>query len=98
MRTPTLSHRLEYWGTRVVVAGLRLFGWRAASWVGGRLARFAYKPLGIRAGVVERQIAAAFPDRSREEVLALARASYESLGRTSIETAIMPGTNGGEAR
>lgn len=92
IRTPTLSHRLEYWGTRVVVAGLRLMGWRAASWVGGQLARFAYKPLGIRAGVVERQIAAAFPDRSREDVLALARASYESLGRTSIETAIMPGT------
>lgn len=92
-RTPTLSHRLEYWGTRAAVFGLRLVGWRTASAIGGRIARFVYKPLGIRAGVVERQIAAAFPDRTRDEVLALAAASYDSLGRTSIETAIMPGTS-----
>lgn len=92
-RTPTLSHRLEYWGTRAAVFGLRLLGWQTASAIGGRIARFAYNPLGIRAGVVERQIAAAFPDRSRDEVLALAAASYDSLGRTSIETAIMPGTS-----
>jgi KDO2-lipid IV(A) lauroyltransferase len=93
VRTPTVSHRLEYWGTRLVVAGLRLIGWQAASAIGGRIARLAYKPLGIRAGVVERQIAAAFPTRSPSEVLELARDSYDSLGRTSIETAIMPGTS-----
>lgn len=90
---PTWSHRLEYLATRTAVAGLRLVGWRAASWVGGWLARLAYKPFGIRAGVVERQIAAAFPDRSPAEVLELAARSYESLGRTSIETAILPGTS-----
>ena len=90
-RSPTLSHRLEYWATRAAVAGLRLLDWRTASAIGGRIARFVYKPLGIRAGVVERQIAAAFPERSREDVLALAAASYDSLGRTSIETGIMAG-------
>lgn len=91
-RTPTLSHHLEYWGTRALVAVLQLIGWRAASWVGARLGRFAYRPLGIRAGVVERQIAAAFPTRSPAEVRVLAGASYESLGRTSIEMACLPGT------
>jgi len=92
-KTPTLSHRLEYVGTRVAVAALRLIGWRGASWVGGRVARFVYRPLGIRRGVVERQIAAAFPEFSPERVLEVAGQSYESLGRTSIETAVMPGTS-----
>lgn len=90
---PTLSHRLEYLATRAAVVGLRLVGWRTASWIGGQLARLAYKPFGIRAGVVERQIAAAFPDRTPEQVRELAARSYESLGRTSIETAILPGTS-----
>ncbi len=92
-KTPTLSHRLEYVGTRVAVAALRLIGWRGASWVGGRVARLVYRPLGIRRGVVERQIAAAFPEFSPERVLEVAGQSYESLGRTSIETAVMPGTS-----
>ncbi|MCA2987216.1 MAG: lysophospholipid acyltransferase family protein [Gemmatimonas sp.] len=90
---PTLSHRLEYVATRAAVAALRLVGWRAASWVGGTLAKLAYRPFGIRAGVTERQIAAAFPERSPHEVRVLAARSYESLGRTSIETAILPGTS-----
>lgn len=95
-KSPTLSHRLEYAGTRAVVGVLRLLGWRGASWVGGRIARLVYKPLGIRRGVVERQIAAAFPGQSPEAVVSLAGRSYESLGRTSIETATMPGTSAKE--
>ena len=91
--SPTVSHRLEYVATRAIVGVLRLMGWRGASWVGGRIARMVYKPIGIRRGVVERQIAAAFPNRSPSEVEVLAGRSYESLGRTSIETATMPGTS-----
>lgn len=91
-RHPTLSHRLEYAGTRAAVGVLRLLGWRASSWVGGRIARLVYKPIGIRRGVVERQIAAAFPELSPAEVESLSARSYESLGRTSIETAVLPGT------
>ena len=92
----TFSHRLEYAATRAVVGSLRLVGWRAASWVSGRIARFVYRPLGIRRDVVERQIAAAFPERAPGDVLSLAGRSYESLGHTSIETAIMPGTSAAE--
>ncbi|HEY0930703.1 MAG TPA: hypothetical protein VGE27_12355, partial [Gemmatimonas sp.] len=92
-RVPTISHRLEYIATRVFVGALRLLPWRAASWIGGQIARIAYWPLGIRRGVTTRQIAAAFPDRSPSEVARLAVGSFDSLGRTSIETAILPGTN-----
>src|SRR6185503_1980769 len=48
-----------------------------------------YRPLGIRKRVVERQIAAAFPDLDHQAVLELARQSYEHLGRTFIETALL---------
>lgn len=92
-RRPTWSHRFEYWGTRGVVAVLRMLGWRTASAIGGRIARFVYRPLGIRAGVTERQVAAALPHLSPDEVRAVAAASYDSLGRTSIETALLPGTS-----
>ena len=56
------------------------------------MATLAYRPFGIRRGVTERQIAAAFPEYTPEQVARVARASYESLGRTSIETAVLPGT------
>lgn len=92
-RRPTWSHRFEYWGTRGVVAVLRLLGWRRAGAVGGWLARLVYRPFGIRAGVTERQIAAAFPEFSPAEVRRVAAASYDSLGRTSIEAALLPGTS-----
>ncbi|MDQ8173529.1 MAG: lysophospholipid acyltransferase family protein [Gemmatimonadota bacterium] len=92
----TLSHRLEYVGARVAVFALGLVGWRAASWVGGLIARLVYKPIGIRRGVVERQIAAAFPELTPAEVEQVARRSYDSLGRTSIETAVLPGASRAE--
>lgn len=91
-RKPSFVHRLEYLATRAIVALLRLPGWRTASWFGGRVARLAYWPLGIRRGVTTRQIAAAFPELSEGEVARIAKLSYDSLGRTSIEAAILPGT------
>jgi KDO2-lipid IV(A) lauroyltransferase len=95
-KRPTWSHRAEYAATRVIVAALRLLPWTWASAVGGAIGRLGYWPLGIRRGVTERQIAAAFPDRPAAEVARLARGSFESLGRTSIETAILPGSSASE--
>lgn len=91
-KRPTFSHRMEYAATRAAVAGLRLVNWRGASAFGARVGRLAYRPLGIRRGVTERQIAAAFPELTPAQVEETARRSFESLGRTSIETAVLPGT------
>jgi KDO2-lipid IV(A) lauroyltransferase len=49
-----------------------------------------YRPFGIRRAVVERQVSAAFPGLSQPEVERIARASYAHLGRTTIETALLP--------
>jgi KDO2-lipid IV(A) lauroyltransferase len=96
VRRPTLSHRIEYALARATIATLQFAGWRRASAIGGRIAQLAYRPFGIRRGVVERQIAAAFPQLGADKTTQLARRSYDSLGRTSIETAILPGTESAE--
>ena len=86
---PTLVHRAEYYTMRGTIGALRALSWDAACKVGERLGALGYRPLGIRKRVVERQIAAAFPDLSPEAVVNLSRESYEHLGRTFVETALL---------
>lgn len=87
---PSPAHRLEYAALRTTVAGLSALPWRTASNLGARLGLLGYRPVGIRRDVVERQIAAAFPEMNRAQVITIARQSYESLGRTTVETAMLP--------
>jgi KDO2-lipid IV(A) lauroyltransferase len=89
LRKPTLAHRAEYYTMRATVAALRALSWNAACKIGEKLGALGYRPLGIRKRVVERQIAAAFPNLDRDAVISLARESYEHLGRTFIETALL---------
>src|SRR3954470_4105636 len=74
---------------RATIGALRALSWDAACRVGERLGALGYKPLGIRKHVVEKQIAAAFPELGEPAVAALARESYEHLGRTFIEPALL---------
>lgn len=87
---PTASHRAEYYALRAVIGALHALPWNAACAFGSELGTVGYKPLGIRRHVVERQIAAAFPKLSEREVHAMARRAYAHLGRSSIETALLP--------
>jgi KDO2-lipid IV(A) lauroyltransferase len=89
LRKPTLAHRAEYYTMRATIAALRALSWNAACKIGEKLGALGYRPLGIRKRVVERQIAAAFPNLDRDAVISLARESYEHLGRTFIETALL---------
>ncbi len=88
--TPTVAHRAEYYALRGALGAIGTLRWRRATAIGAALGRLGYAPLGIRRGVVERQIAAAFPEWSDEQVRTTAVASFESLGRTAVETALMP--------
>ena len=88
-RQPSLAHRAEFYTMRATIGALRALSWDAACKVGEKLGALGYRPLGIRKRVVEKQIAAAFPDMSHEAVVKLARESYEHLGRTFIETALL---------
>ena len=89
-RAVVLRHRVQFAALRAAIGGLGALSWERATAVGEWLGRIGYTRLGIRRGVVERQIAAALPELSPERVREIARASYESLGRTTIEAALLP--------
>ena len=90
MSGATLSHYAQYYGIRGSAAALRRLSFERAGAIGERIGMLGYRPLGIRRAVVERQVAAAFPGLAAPEVERIARASYGSLGRTTIETALLP--------
>jgi KDO2-lipid IV(A) lauroyltransferase len=85
----TASHRAEYAALRAASGALRGIGVRGASAVGARIGGLGFAPFKIRRGVAEEQIAKAFPDLSAERVSAIARDSYENLGRTAMETMLL---------
>src|SRR4029079_16428287 len=87
---PSLAHRAEYAALRGAVAAAERLSFRHAGTIGERIGRLGYAPIGIPRAVVERQLSAAFPDKSADEIATIARAAYGHLGRTSIETAILP--------
>src|SRR5438105_2855112 len=95
-RKPTLAHRAEYYGMRATIGLLRAMSWNAACRVGERLGVLGYRPFGIRKRVVEKQIAAAFPELQEDEVKEIAQQSYAHLGRTFVESALFDklGKNG----
>lgn len=86
----TFSHYAEYYGLRGAVSALRRVSLRRAGNIGQWIGRLGYRPLAVRRDVVERQVRAAFPGLAEPDVVQIAIASYEHLGRTTIETAIMP--------
>ena len=89
MRKPSLSHRAEFYALRGFIALLRRLSWARACALGERIGMLGYKPLGVRRRVVERQIAAAFPDLHPEGVRALSRKAYAHLGRSTVEIALL---------
>ncbi|MDB4890703.1 MAG: lipid biosynthesis acyltransferase [Gemmatimonadetes bacterium] len=90
MKGTTFSHYLELYALRGAVAILRKLSFRRAGDVGEWIGALIYSPFGIRRAVVERQVRAAFPGLAEPEVLRISRESYGNLGRTSIETAVLP--------
>lgn len=87
---PTFAHRAEYAALRGAVAAVERLSFSRAGAVGARIGQLGYAPFKIRRAVVERQLRAAFPAFSNDEIDRVARGAYAHLGRTSIETAILP--------
>lgn len=90
-KPPTVAHYLQYYALRAAVGLLRTMSFKQAGDVGEWLALLAYRPLGIRREVVERQLRAVFPGLAAADVQRIARESYANLGRTSIEAAVAAG-------
>ena len=90
VRKHTLAHTAEYFALRGTVAALDALPWNRAGQLGATLGSLGFRPLGIRRAVVESQLRAAFPEKDDADILRIARASYAHLGRTAIETALLP--------
>ena len=88
-RRPTLAHRLEFAALRGVSTLFARVSFERAGAIGARIGALGYAPLGIRRNVVERQIAAAFPEMRTADVHRTAREAYAHLGRVTAETAHM---------
>ena len=86
---PTILHRLEYGALRAITGALAPLGVRNGARVAAALTRLGYFPFGIRRGVVERQVAAAFPGLDRSGVARIAKESYENLGRVAVEATLL---------
>lgn len=89
-KQPSFAHRAEYAALRGAVAAMERLSFTRAGVLGERIGRLGYAPLKIRRGVVEKQLTAVFPEKSAEEIEQIARAAYGHLGRTTIETAVLP--------
>lgn len=87
---PRLGHRVQYAAGRGILALLGAVPFHVARRVGRWLGELGHTPFGVRRTVVERQIAAAFPDRGAESVRALVRAAYGHFGEVLVETALLP--------
>ena len=87
---PTFAHRAEYAALRGAVAAMERLSFSSAGRIGARIGSLGFSPLNIRRDVVERQLRAALPERDAADIERIARAAYAHLGRTSIETAILP--------
>ena len=89
LRRPTLVHRIEYAALRIFIGLLAPLGVRRAARVAGVIGTWGYAPFGIRRGLVERQIAAAFPAFDQARVQEVARESYRNLGRVTVEASLL---------
>lgn len=80
----------EYGLLRATLGTIGRLSFPRAGTIGARLGTMGYAPFAIRREVVERQIAAAFPNWPSGEVHRVAREAYASLGRTTVEAAVLP--------
>jgi KDO2-lipid IV(A) lauroyltransferase len=85
------GHWIQYAVGRGILFVLGAIPLRLARGVGRWLGRLAYWPFGVRRRTVERQLAAAFPDATRETIQRRVRGTYAHLGELLIETAMLPG-------
>lgn len=92
----TFAHRAEYAALRGAVAAAERLSFARAGRIGEIIGQMGYAPIGIRRAVVERQLRAALPNLDATEIDRIAKAAYGHLGRTSMETAILPSYSSAE--
>lgn len=85
-----LKHLLEYLGLRLLVLIAASVPRAALLALGAGLGRFTFSILRIRRRVALDNLQRAFPQKAREEVLALGRRNYENFGMMMMEYLRLP--------
>lgn len=85
-----LKHLLEYLGLRLLVLIAASVPRAALLALGAGLGRFTFSILRIRRRVALDNLQQAFPQKAREEVLALGRRNYENFGMMMMEYLRLP--------
>ena len=82
----TLKDRAEYALFAMLLRGAGSLSDARALRLGEAVGRFGYRRVKIRRKVVEEHLRLAFPDRDEDWIRATAEASYEHLGRETLQT------------
>lgn len=91
MRPPTVRHRLEYLGYRLILAALRLLPEGMALRLGEGLGWLVGVVFGIRRKTVRSHLRQAFPHETEGWRRRLARRSFRHIGRESLATFLLGG-------
>jgi KDO2-lipid IV(A) lauroyltransferase len=83
-------HIVEYVAFQIVAFMVQLMPISGAQWVGRKLGKFVYRPLGYRKAVTLGNLRRAFPEKSDAEIAAIARGAYENIGISLLELAWFP--------
>jgi KDO2-lipid IV(A) lauroyltransferase len=85
-----ISRKIEYAALVIFAAAIRKLSIEKARVVAGVLGAFAWNVIKIRRKVVVANLAAAFPEKSSEEIAALGLATYRQVATTMIELLFFP--------
>ena len=83
-------HIIEYVAFQTLAFLVQLMPISGAQWVGRRLGRIVYSPMGYRKEVTHSNLRRAFPEKSDAEIAAIARGAYENIGISLVEFAWFP--------
>lgn len=84
-RRKRLKRLLRYLFIRICLAPIQLLPLRAASWLGERLGLLAFVLLGAQRKKALASLSTAYPEKTKDERLRLARESFVHLGRSALE-------------
>jgi Kdo2-lipid IVA lauroyltransferase/acyltransferase len=85
-----LQHIIEYVAFQTVAFLVQLMPISGAQWLGRKLGRLVYSPIGYRKKVALSNLRRAFPEKSDAEVEAIARGAFENIGISLLELTWFP--------
>jgi Kdo2-lipid IVA lauroyltransferase/acyltransferase len=85
-----IQHIFEYVAFQTIAFLVQRMPISGAQWVGRKLGRFVYSPLGYRRGVAMSNLRRAFPQKSNSELERIARGAFENVGIALLELTWFP--------